>query len=226
MSVVTISREYGSAGSVVARRAAELLGYHLVDKASIGRILAGYGLIDFDRQYETEAGIWSSFDTRVRTIVTMLERVAFAVARHGHSVILGRGTYAILCGQPGILNVRIRAPFDWRVSRAMEEEGFASRAAAEAAVSEGDKIRSSFVSSMYGLRWDSAERFDLVMDTSKLGVDRAAAWIAEATRALPADDNPPRFSFPDGSHPKDDVTLEEAVATELGCGKKERQFVG
>ncbi len=223
MAVVTISREYGSAGSVVARRAAELMGYHFVDKAAIGRILAGYGLIDFERQYETEAGIWSSFDTRVRTIVAMLDRVAFAVARHGHSIILGRGAYAILSGLPGILNVRIRAPFDWRVSRAMEEEVFASRAAAEAAVREGDKIRSSFVSSMYGLRWDSADRFDLVMDTSKLGLDRAAAWIAEATRALPQDDSPPAFPLPDGSL-REDPTLDEAVANELGC--RERQAVG
>jgi cytidylate kinase len=219
MAVVTISREYGSAGSVVARKAADLLGYHLVDKAVIGRILAGYGLIDFDRAYETESGIWSTFDTRVRTIVTMLERVAFAVARHGHSVILGRGSYIVLSGLPDVLNVRVRAPFEWRVARTMEEEGQGDRAAAEAAVREGDKVRFSFVSSIYGLRWDSAERFDLVLDSSRIGLDRAAAWIAEATRALPAGEGTGGGAG-EGRRLEADPTLDEAVSAELRCAKR------
>jgi cytidylate kinase len=209
MAVVTISREYGSAGREVARKAADLLGYHLVDKAAIGRILAGYGLIDFDKAYETETGIWSAFDTRLRTIVAMLERIAFAVARHGHSIILGRGSYVVLSGSPGVLNVRLRAPFDWRVARVTREEGMSDRSMAEAAVREGDKVRSSFLSSIYGIRWDSSERFDLVMDTSKIGPERAAAWIDEAARQLPAE--------PIAGLSKPDPVLDEAVSAELGC---------
>src|SRR5512136_3480055 len=122
MAIVTISREYGSAGTAVARKAAELLGYVYVDKAAIGRILAGYGLIDFNEAYEAETGIWSTFDTRFRTIVSMLERVTFAVARRGNAIILGRGSFVVLSGMPGVLNVRLRAPFDWRVSRIMAED--------------------------------------------------------------------------------------------------------
>jgi cytidylate kinase len=218
MAVVTISREYGSAGSVIARKAADLLGYHFVDKAAIARILAGYGLIDFERAYEVESGLWSTFDTRIRTMVTMLERIAFAVARHGHSVILGRGSYIVLSGIPSVLNVRIRAPFEWRVARTMEEEGIDDRAAAEAAVREGDKIRSSFVSSMYGLRWDSMERFDLVMDSSRIGLDRAAAWMVEAVRALPENEGAMRGEGQGGRILEADPTLDEAVSTELACG--------
>jgi CMP/dCMP kinase len=209
MAVVTISREYGSAGSEVARKAADLLGYRLVDKAAIGRILAGYGLIDFEKEYEMETNIWSAFDTRLRTIVTMLERVAFAVARRGSSIILGRGSYVALAGLPGVLNVRLRAPFDRRVDRAMREEGLADRAKAEAAVREGDKVRSSFLSSVYGIRWDSSERFDLIMDTSVIGVDKAASWIAEAARQIKAEPSGTALGVPD-------PVLDQAVAAELG----------
>jgi cytidylate kinase len=207
MAVVTISREYGSAGSAVAREAAALLGYHLVDKAVIGRILAGYGLIDFEKAYEAESGIWSAFDTRQRTIISMLERVTLAVARQGRSILLGRGCFVALAGMPGALNVRLRAPIGWRVSRILEEGSVGDQAAAEAAVHEGDKVRSSFISLVYGLRWDSMEKFDLVMDTSKIGISRAAAWIAEAARSLPE-------AQPPATPP--DAVLDEAVAAELG----------
>jgi len=210
MAVVTISREYGSAGLEVAREAASLLGYHLVDKAAIGRILAGYGLVDFASAYEAEAGLWSAFDAKLRTVVDMLGRVAFAVARHGHSVILGRGSYVVLEGLDSVLNVRLRAPFDRRVERIMAEEGILDRSVAEIAVREGDKVRSSFLSSVYGARWDSVEPFDLVVDTSRIGVGRAAAWIAEAARQLPD-------PAPGSAIGAPDPVLDEALKTELGC---------
>ena len=35
MSVITISREFGSLGTLVAEQAARALGYHLTDKATI-----------------------------------------------------------------------------------------------------------------------------------------------------------------------------------------------
>jgi cytidylate kinase len=211
MAVVTISREYGSAGSEVARSVAELLGYHLVDKTTIGRVLAGYGLIDFDSTYEAEAGIWSAFDTKLRTVVSMLERIAFAVGRHGHAVLLGRGNYLALGGIEGVLNVRIRAPFEWRVQRIMEERSLADRGLAESAVREGDKVRSSFVSSVYGVRWDSMEKFDLVVDTSKVKPAMAASWIAEAAKAMP---EPKAAAKCFGSA---DPVLDEAIMTELAC---------
>jgi hypothetical protein len=107
----------------------------------------------------------------------MLERVSVAVARHGHSIILGRGAYIVLGGLPRVLNVRLLAPF---------------------------------LSSVYGVRWDSIERFDLVVDTSRIGIERAASWIAEAAKQLPEE-------LPDAQIGKPDPVLDEAIADELGC---------
>jgi cytidylate kinase len=221
MALVTISREYGSAGSATARKVAELLDYHFVDKAVIGKILAGYGLIDFESEYDAKAGIWSTIDARQRVIVSMLDRVTRAIERHGNAVILGRGSYVILAHEPGVLNVRLHAPFAWRVARVMQEEGITDQARAETTVREGDKVRASFISAFYGLRWDSFERFDLALDTSKIGPDRAAAWIAEAAKALPPAP-PPKGSPGEESSPTADSVLDEAVSVELDREEKSR----
>jgi cytidylate kinase len=69
----------------------------------------------------------------------------------------------------------------------MREQAIGNRSKAEIAVREGDKQRSSFVSSVYGIRWNSIEQIDLVMDTSKIGLDKAAGWIDEAVRNIPAE---------------------------------------
>jgi hypothetical protein len=77
-------------------------------------------------------------------------------------------------------------------------------------VREGDKVRSSFLSSVYGVRWDSVEHFDIVVDTSRIGLERAAAWIVEAAKQLPE----PKPGAEIGAL---DPVLDEALAAELGC---------
>jgi cytidylate kinase len=40
-------------------------------------------------------------------------------------------------------------------------------------VRESDKVRSAFIQSWYGIRWDQTDAFDLVIDTSKVQPDVA-----------------------------------------------------
>ena len=120
MRVITISREFGSGGSLLAEKVASALGYHLVDKTFISEVLRQYGLAEFDIEYEKQPGFWEGFDTeryeRRDLMVRMLNQVVRAVARHGNVVILGRSGYAILAGLADVLHVRLQAPFDDRVA--------------------------------------------------------------------------------------------------------------
>lgn len=184
MAVVTVSREFLSAGRDVASAAAEALGWSFVDKDVLGRILESYGLVEFSKEYESKLGVWDAFDPRVKVMVSMLGRATLSIARRGKAVIVGRGSFVILGGFSDALNVRIQAPLRDRVERCMAEQGVAERERAEALVREGDRVRRSFVEAMYGVRWDSASCFDLVVDTGKLSPDAAAAWIVEAARGL------------------------------------------
>ena len=52
MSVITISRDFGSEGEYIAEKIAQTLSYHFVDKEFFGTVLKGYGLIEFDAEYD------------------------------------------------------------------------------------------------------------------------------------------------------------------------------
>ncbi|HUW41895.1 MAG TPA: cytidylate kinase-like family protein [Rectinemataceae bacterium] len=214
MAVITFSREFGSGGGKMAEGVARELGYHFVDKHSIGKIMASYGLVTFSEEYESTLGFWATFDGRIKEMFGMLDRVTRSIARHGNAVILGRGSFAVLCGFSDVLNVRIKAPFDMRVGRIMAENSVAERSRAELMVREGDRIRSSFVQSMYGLRWDASSSFDLVVDLGKLSPEAASAFIVGAAKSL-------EKSLPAGPRARDiepDRTLDQTVAEALGCG--------
>ena len=188
MTVITISREYGSGGDQLAEKVAQSLGYHLVDKAFVSAVLCQYGLTEFDSEYEKQPGFWEGFDTekaeRRETMVRMLNQVVRAVARHGNVVILGRSGYAILAGLADVLHVRLQAPLDDRIELVRNATNV-SLLEATALVKENDKMRKAFVESFYRVPWESALAFDIALNTSHVPVNVATDWVIQAAKLPP-----------------------------------------
>lgn len=188
MTVITISREYGSGGDQLAEKVAQALGYHLVDKAFVSAVLCQYGLTEFDSEYEKQPGFWEGFDTekaeRRETMVRMLNQVVRAVARHGNVVILGRSGYAILAGLADVLHVRLQAPLDDRIELVRNATNV-SLLEATALVKENDKMRKAFVESFYRVPWESALAFDIALNTSRVPVNVATDWVIQAAKLPP-----------------------------------------
>lgn len=216
MTVITISREFGSGGDLLAEKVASALGYHLVDKAFISEVLRQYGLAEFDIEYEKQPGFWDGFDTekyeRRDVMVRMLNQVVRAVARHGNVVILGRSGYAILAGLADVLHVRLQAPFDDRVAMVSAAKGI-SPADASVLVKTEDSIRKSFVESFYRSYWDAAHAFDIAINTTHVPVAQATEWVLQAAR-LPREnlDTKPTTRLLDV-----DAVMRRTIAERLHC---------
>ena len=184
MAVITISRELGSDGTIIAKQTAETLGYPLVDKTTIEHILSQYGFVHFGKDYETVPNFWERLDPSKGNMITMLNRVILAMACYDNLVILGRGSFAVLGGYADVLNVRIQSPLPVRIKRIMKEQNIKDPFTAESLVKESDKVRSAFIQSWYNVRWDQAEAFDLIFDTSKIPAEMASRWISEAAKKI------------------------------------------
>jgi cytidylate kinase len=189
MAVVTVSREFGSDGDLIAREAADTLGYHLVGKELIGALLSQYGLVEFDKEYERLPSFWERFNAqreqKRQQIVQMLNQIVPALARHGNVVIVGRSGFAILRGYADVLHVRVQAPLAFRIARVMAEQGLAAEQA-EAEIVAADRGRSAFIEAFYTVRWDDATAFDLVVNMDKIAPPQAVNWVVQAVHALQA----------------------------------------
>ncbi len=215
MTVITISRELGSGGTYISRQVAQALGYHLVEKDTLQKVLSQYGFAQFESEYESAPSFWERLDSNRIMMIEMLNKVILAVAQHGNVVILGRGSYAVLDNYRDVLNVRIQAPFPTRVRRVMIEQKFTDAHEAETVIKESDRVRSTFLQSWYGVRWDTAGMFDLVLDTSKVPCDLAVRWILEAHETMneiqPEEDQPAIGSV------EVDELLARVIAETLDC---------
>lgn len=190
MCVVTISREFGSLGSVVAEKVARMLGYPVADKSTIEEIFSSYGLPKLEGEYDSIPGFWDRFavekQNRRQNLFGMLNQTLCAIAQYGNVVIVGRGGFAVLAGLADVLNIRIQAPLAARIMRLVESPPVGDPRLAEELIQKNDQLQKSFIRSVYGVAWDAADAFDLVIDTSKVAPELAADMVVQAAKALPA----------------------------------------
>ena len=217
MSVVNISRDFGSEGDYIAEKIAKVLGYHFVDKEFFAAVLSEYGLVEFDVEYDARPGFWEKLNEhryeRRDEVVDMLNRTIRAVAQHGNVVILGRSGFEVLGQFANILHVRLQAPIPVRIKRVMEEMKVPQEEA-EVFVKENDKVHIAFTQEYYKVPWDAIHAFDLVINTEKISPDLAASWVVDAVHALGTIQEPGK---PAVSSLEIDPILKVAVSDALKC---------
>jgi cytidylate kinase len=205
--VITITRQYASGGSEVARLVAEQLGWEVIDNEFVEAVARRAGLppeevAQLDERApgllervaralsvgSPEMFLASAAAPPVErdeaTIVKMTERVIAEAAAHGRIVLVGRGAQAVLAQRapPDALHVYVTASKPWRMRLAVERLGVPA-ATVERAVDEIDHRRDQYVNTYYGRARHDVVHYDVVVNTERLGIDGAAAVIVgEAKR--------------------------------------------
>lgn len=202
--VITITRQYGSGGSEVARRVAAQLGWEVIDNEFVESVARRAGLPRDEVAQREErapgllervaralaaaspelflAGGAPSAERDEAAIVKMTERVITEAAAHGRIVLVGRGAQAVLAQRPDALHVYVVASKAFRSALAIERLGVPP-AGIEKQLDDIDRQRDQYVRTYYGRIRDDVVNYDLVVNAERLGFDGAAGLVvAEARR--------------------------------------------
>ena len=181
MPVITISRQLGSLGTEIARGAAEKLNYEYVDKKGIALALSQYGVNapEMDKFDEKKPSFWDSFLLQKKRFLHSLEAVIYEFARKGNVVIVGRGGQVLLKYLPGVLNVRIIAPFEVRRKRTLATDGGDEKHATRV-LNRSDRDSAGFLRSFFEVDWEDQTLYDLTINTEKLSPETAVKMIVES----------------------------------------------
>jgi len=197
--VVTVEREYGSGGGLIARRVARDLGWRLLDHtlvsevAQTARVDAGtverydehvdswWHRVNRDglQAWSVAAGV-ALEDARFFDADTTAELVKDCIAAasaDGNCVIVGRGAECVLQGWEHVCRVFIYAPWEERVARVRTrvEDG---RDVGEL-IRETDRERARYIRTYYGCEWKDPHLYHMML-SSQIGIDRAASTIVNA----------------------------------------------
>jgi cytidylate kinase len=204
MAVITISRQYGSGGSDIAKLVAERLGWTLIDNEFVDRVAerAGCTVEEVQQQEERVPTLIerlaraltvsapemfaAAADPQVALppedrIVRMTETVIAEAVRRGNVVMVGRGAQAYLAEREGTLHVYVVAPRAQRVVAIVRRMETAPEDA-ERTLDDVDEGRRRYVRTHYDRSWDEAAGYDLCVNTGHFSYASAADLIVAAAR--------------------------------------------
>ncbi len=195
--IITISRQYGSAGRAIGHKIAENLGLECYDSQIITRIAEESG---FDKDYikansesTAESGFFANltgmdlyaFSNRDK-IWILQSRIINELAEKGPCVIVGRCADYILKDKYSLLRVFIYADEEERIRRITEEYHEAGEHPEKDLIAN-DKRRSTYYEIYTDQKFGDYHYYDLCLSSSSLGIDTCADMITQIYKQKTAD---------------------------------------
>lgn len=183
MAIITISRQMGTGGIPIAQKAAEKLGYTLVDGDAILDVADQYGLTreSVELADEKPPHFSEKLDLKHDVALKLIELIILEFALKGNVIIYGRGGQDLLDGVNSVLRVRLTAPFEDRVERWAERE-WLDPDLARILVRKSDQQRAGFIKYYFDRDWADPLGYDLVINTQRLSEDTAVRLICDGIK--------------------------------------------
>lgn len=211
MPVITIARQYGAGGETIGSMVAERLGLELVDHkffeevtqrlelppdevekheeapgSFLNRVLHALGTASVEFAAPPEAAAWTppysdpALDTR-RAVLQVTQEVIQEAARGGNAVIVGRGAAYVLRHHPDAFHVFVHGSVQARIAHSRQLYGYGEEEARRR-VKQTDVNRAAYVRQVYGHDWLHPSHYHIVLDSGRLGFERAADAIVAVAR--------------------------------------------
>lgn len=203
MPILTISRQYGSGGSVLAAAVAAELGWPLLDNAFVDAVARGAGVSPEDVAAREERvptlterlltaialGSPEAMPTLLEATLPLSDERLLAVttevieraAAHGPVVIVGRGAQAVLARRDDALHVFCCATREALIERAAARLG-ADAHQARRTVDDTNAQRAQYVRTHFGRDWGAPENYHLCVNTAALSITEATALVVAMVR--------------------------------------------
>ncbi len=186
VSIVTVSREPGSGGRIVAGKLADKLGIDIFHQEVINEIAKSADVSEKLLETLDERGL-SILEDWIYSLVydrhlwpdeylQHLMKVIGTIGKHGRAVVVGRGANFVLPPEKRF-SVRIVAPQSWRIQNVSKEFDI-SVEEAKRRVMRTESDRRAFIRKYFNADIADPTNYDLLINTAALDVDDAVKVIS------------------------------------------------
>ncbi len=201
---ITIARQYGTGGREIGLALASLLGVKAYGKELINIAAEKLGFSE-DILHTADEKQPSSLLFSIATgslphampnmhydmpindkLFSAQADIIREAASEESNVFIGRCADYILKDEPSLLRVYIYAPIEYRIKHVMSSNGVDEDEARDM-IEKMDKRKSNYYKFYTGKKWGKYENYDLMINSSLLGIDGTAEVIADVVRDIFAD---------------------------------------
>jgi hypothetical protein len=196
-TIITIGRQFGSAGREIGYKVAEYFGIKLYDKEMLARAAKESGICEeiFESHDEkpTNSFLYSlvmdtysmGYSGSTYADMPINHKVFLAqfdaikkIADEGPCILVGRCADYALENYDNMVSVFIHADIDTRIRRIARIYDLTD-AKAKDMITKTDKRRSSYYNYYSNKKWSSADSYELCLNSSKLGIEGTVKTIEQ-----------------------------------------------
>ena len=183
MPIITIYQGASGEGQELAETVAEALGYHCVGREVLVEASRRYGIPEAKLNEFVEKGPhwWERLLQDLRPYRIALQATLCELANDGKVVYHGHLGHELLPGIGHVLKVLLTAPIEFRIEQVRARQSLTEMAARHY-IEEVDRARSRRLMAMFGTDWRDPNRFDLILNMSKMSREGAKRVIVEAAK--------------------------------------------
>ncbi|MBR2991204.1 MAG: cytidylate kinase-like family protein [Solobacterium sp.] len=185
--VITISREFGSAGRTIGRILADELGIKCYDREIIEEVAERSGLaesyIENKGEYSSQGRFSSMLGrgyypgmTNEDQIWQIQSAIIKELADKESCVIVGRCADYILKDREDVLKVFVHADIEKRAKRIVEVYGETSEEPLKR-LKDKDKQRRAYYQIYTEIEWGDARHYEVCLDSGQLGIENCVAIL-------------------------------------------------
>ena len=196
-TIITIGRQFGSAGREIGEKVAAYFGIKCYDKELLTRAAKESGfceeMIQNHDERPTNSFLYNlvmdtySFGYNSSSFVDMpiSHKVFLAqfdtikkIADEGACIIVGRCADYALAGRDNVVNLFIYGDEEVKIARIMEKYGLTQSKAKDMIIKK-DKQRQSYYNYYSSKKWGRADSYDLCINSSVLGIEGTVKLIIQ-----------------------------------------------
>ena len=183
--IITVGREFGSGGHIIAVKLAEHFGIQLLDSNILAEVAKKSNASEeYLKKYDESARnlffsrTVNGFSNSPEEIIAQMQ---FDYIKQksdaGESfVVIGRCADYILRESPALVRVFVLGDTEAKIKRTAEREGI-SEEKAKIRMEQADKRRKYFHNTHSENKWGDSRSYDITVNSSKLGLDSTAELL-------------------------------------------------
>ena len=183
--IITVGREFGSGGHIIAVKLAEHFGIQLLDSNILAEVAKkSNAREEYLKKYDESARnlffsrTVNGFSNSPEEIIAQMQ---FDYIKQksdaGESfVVIGRCADYILRKNPALVRVFVLGDTEAKIKRTAEREGI-SEEKAKIRMEQADKRRKYFHNTNSENKWGDSRSYDITVNSSKLGLDSTAELL-------------------------------------------------
>ena len=179
MAIITLARQVAALGDEVGIALAQKLNYDFIKRTDIEKRILELGFPEekLPKYDERKPGFFASLIKDRDEYFNLTQYALLEAAQKNNVVIIGRGAFVLFANVPNHISVRLVADEKTRLERLQKEFDWTEKQARQRII-KSDENRNGFHKNFYNVDVDNPINFDMVLNTSKVSVEKCAEIIS------------------------------------------------